>query len=1700
MSWKWVRYAVLALAVAAVAAGCAEERAPINRVQPNALAKSFFVGTDLQSPADDPEFWTQATIVDVGYGASQFGLFPSTFTQSVSRVKWQITEDLLLARLTYERIADSDGKGAGPASTDGQIVAAYAITKHFDIRHAYNPSTGEEQNIIEENASDRAWFDREYFRIDWSRNLNTDAYDFDTLSLIGVFGGVSYSPLAYYVNDPNDKDAPYFDTDTGYFDITNKVFATPEQIDLSHLGWGISSFPACFLPDELFGGSEPAGNCNATEVTVRQAFRRVVDTDYQPADWDGYRFQAYGGFYLERYGYARNYGMSDDKWHRFLTRYNVWERSHYYDDAADMEGPVECYTPDTLGYGEDPHADDNNDGTEDRCSQVTANLGFESGVCSDASLTQACPDADLSDDEDKSACCAKVANWIHGGSKCDTFSQKCTLPFRSRPTRPLAWYYTNESNLDYFESTEWATHDHDVALRHAVMVARYAECMETANDKDFCAYGKDPDGNLIWQPNPVYFGQMDDHLEAKQLAKEVDDCRHGLTEPADFGADSCEAIAELVAEKRSMGGDRPMDPGVIELAKMNEMIVLCHSPVEAGDPSICAPSDQRLPAGISSADCAEAEKALDLELIKVCRSARYARRGDLRYHLVNVLEKPNTPSPWGIYTDAEDPLTGETFSAGINVWSHVNDLWSQVVIDRVRYIKGELATEDITDGSYVKDWATAADAAAGGGMLPKMRKEQIERRVEDASGVPRELVENFERTNLDPDVSAQFDRLKREVADVRASIDSLGHNAVTYETRRKMALDTFTEAELVDPMMLQHAGMGGMPINDLVMENTSPLRGANPAFKKQLQNMFQVALAERGSCMLQEAPAPMAVTGLADVLEAKFQNVCASYDDEGQCTKTWGAFGTAGNKCATPGDMTTCTPVNEDDPDWQFARSEAMRNYMAQRAHYAVIVHEMGHSVGERHNFVSSSDAFSYRPQYWQLRTDDGANEEECTTYSETGEDCVGPRWYDPLNDNERDNMLWMWMHSSVMDYAGEYTQDMLGLGGYDFAAHRMFYGDSVAVFDDESYEVGQPAAQWMFFKTDSFGGLLGYRPEFEGEDIHYSQLNKNYKLIQDCQEVDTDEYRPASWDQDKQGEWDPLVDGLIVEVDGKYTKCRQQKVDYMPWSALEFPDPTEFFYPAYYINYYRGGPMVDERKDRVRVPYGFATDRWADLGNAAVYRHDNGADNYEVFDFFVSQKEVQHIFDNYRRGRQGFSVRSAANRTLGRYMEKIRDGAKGIGLIKNIYQNEAPNSGYAADAFWGYVSQNWYPEQLLASGLVFDDFAGNLTRPESGPHYFDNGVYRSALDSESFAGDEYDPDTHDVYIPDGATGYFGNVTAGGKLVENTLAENQGEFDANYTMNAGSYYEKLYVPYLMAESVDNFISDSRTDFVDGRYRSVSLADVFPDGFRRMLANNLTWDHELTGVRLAAEANGALMVDEAKYSTWPLGRITWWTDTPEVCFPAAGTTVCGAPSIDGTTFDPEMPPGTAILDPQVGWEQQKFLIAYTLLYLPSNVKQNWLDQLRIWAVGYETDPAFDNRIEFHDPLGQIFVARTFGKETIFGKEVHKGISARVLEYANELLLAGYEVDEVHNDGDAVPDWYIVKRHPNGDPIVKFDSLAGYNGVQPPTDCNAGDNSGCTCDHNRACIKLRNYVAIPTYLRQALGDFGYAPSWDKEGIYD
>src|SRR4051812_48776932 len=167
------RCRLLALLLLA-AVGCAAEQAPVNRVGVNVVEKSVFTGS----------WYMSRTVVDVDYEAAGLGTFPgdaasdaaTTFT-SMPRVRWVIEERTLYAYRDYSIVAGGDGesKSANGKKADakdfGQPVAAYRIEKHFDVKRDYNPSTGEERNVIVENDQDRPWQKREFMRVDWSKNL-----------------------------------------------------------------------------------------------------------------------------------------------------------------------------------------------------------------------------------------------------------------------------------------------------------------------------------------------------------------------------------------------------------------------------------------------------------------------------------------------------------------------------------------------------------------------------------------------------------------------------------------------------------------------------------------------------------------------------------------------------------------------------------------------------------------------------------------------------------------------------------------------------------------------------------------------------------------------------------------------------------------------------------------------------------------------------------------------------------------------------------------------------------------------------------------------------------------------------------------------------------------------------------------------------------------------------------------------------------------------------------------------------------------------------------------------------------------------------------------------------------------------------------------------------------------------------------------
>ncbi len=242
----------LALAVLGTGLGCAGDVDEVDRVQPAYVKKSELSGS----------WYYRRTVVDTG---ENFGAYASIGTGdlfTIERIRWNIQEKVLYAHRDYEWTPGTEGLEE-PGKTDylGTPVAAFPIIGHFDIIYEYNPETGERSNVRVENASDRQWFEREFMRVDWSKNGNPNL-DFiipvDFLDENRVGGG------DFYVHE-DDATNPWrarVTPERGYMDFVVDHIVVPD--------------PYTCLIDYEFDVYD-ALNCGESEIRVRHAFSRVDD-------------------------------------------------------------------------------------------------------------------------------------------------------------------------------------------------------------------------------------------------------------------------------------------------------------------------------------------------------------------------------------------------------------------------------------------------------------------------------------------------------------------------------------------------------------------------------------------------------------------------------------------------------------------------------------------------------------------------------------------------------------------------------------------------------------------------------------------------------------------------------------------------------------------------------------------------------------------------------------------------------------------------------------------------------------------------------------------------------------------------------------------------------------------------------------------------------------------------------------------------------------------------------------------------------------------------------------------------------------------------------------------------------------------------------------------------------------------------------
>ena len=352
------------LSMSLLTLSCARDVGLVDRTQPGKLKKQ----------ALDGEWYYRQTVVDVPFTTGVTFIGEQSY---LDRVRWEISEEFLTAYRTYERVEGSELPSQLPGTDyQGAPVAAFRISKHFDVFREYNPATGEQTNVLVENDYDRPWYEREYMRVDWSTNLLAD-FDF----IAGGEQGLSVLAQAasYAVTDPKSPDAPVFGVKDGdswedhrdpavwgeldrvdYFDLTLKLQVTPETFLIEYEDGWVEEWPACWFYE--WG----PWDCASQTIKVRGSFMRVPPSDYEPlyypdnyiardADGEAIRtmwddaagaerrctsdegedcvpvrvpmFDRFGYFRIERETYDRDYEVTEEGRLYLITRFNIWQES-----------------------------------------------------------------------------------------------------------------------------------------------------------------------------------------------------------------------------------------------------------------------------------------------------------------------------------------------------------------------------------------------------------------------------------------------------------------------------------------------------------------------------------------------------------------------------------------------------------------------------------------------------------------------------------------------------------------------------------------------------------------------------------------------------------------------------------------------------------------------------------------------------------------------------------------------------------------------------------------------------------------------------------------------------------------------------------------------------------------------------------------------------------------------------------------------------------------------------------------------------------------------------------------------------------------------------------------------------------------------------------------------------------------------------
>jgi len=633
------------------------------------------------------------------------------------------------------------------------------------------------------------------------------------------------------------------------------------------------------------------------------------------------------------------------------------------------------------------------------------------------------------------------------------------------------------------------------------------------------------------------------------------------------------------------------------------------------------------------------------------------RNGDIRHNFIYWVDDVQAAGPLGFGPSSLNPETGRTVSASAYVYGAGVDRYAEYAKEIVELMipeaEGGLTEEEVTSGQYFRD-------AVRGELNP------IDpRATEQFAGLSGDALA---RVVLGPDSFARM-----------AEIRSMGVDALA------LAVPELDAARL-RPIVGTDLEARMIPEEWVRLEETGTptylrARAAYDARRAQAQGLPPPDQGPMGHLSVTNWFGPDALKDVKELEDlASRKNLwLANFDDPAIAglAREVKDLGLAG------------------DDLFQFLRERVFR---------AVMLHEIGHTVGLRHNFAGSADALNFHDEYWDHRVKsiepvaqfgnsvDALLRSNCAVQGPLGAGGLGDTT--AACAEQREGKMAEYQYSSIMDYGGRFNADLHGLGHYDIAALASGYGDLVEVFDDQAMAAMEAAGRTL--------GVNVRAAALEANQV------RNPVLIQG------------------------LDNALMLQANGEplshYSSYPELFGGHENLARRRFIPRREYNQA---LNAAVNAPASAQALMPVKVPYLSCYDEFVDSVDVC-HRWDQGADNYEIVSNNLTAYREYYVFNNFQKDRIGFDPFQVYSRTASRYFLPLT----------NMYQHW----------LWGAFITGFTPQGsprgdlgLIATREGLNRLLNTMATPEYGAH-----IYNQEAGMYVLGGDACPDGMADVYIPKG--------------------------------------------------------------------------------------------------------------------------------------------------------------------------------------------------------------------------------------------------------------------------------------------------------------------------------------------------------------